>query len=176
MSDWPHAPLHRFNEKGTYIVTAGTYQKQHYFKASESLDFLQSSLIQLSSKYQWKLLAWAIFSNHYHFIVHSETNSFNLKNLIAEYHTKTSSYINDVDSQPGRKIWYQYWDTHLSHQYSYMARLNYVMNNPVKHGLVELASNYPWCSASWFEKNNSAAFVKAVKSFKTDKVNVFDDF
>lgn len=28
MSDWPHAPVHKLKEKGTYMVTAGTYKKQ----------------------------------------------------------------------------------------------------------------------------------------------------
>src|SRR5690348_17024590 len=29
--DWPHAPLHRLSDQGTFIVTAGTYNKEHYF-------------------------------------------------------------------------------------------------------------------------------------------------
>jgi putative transposase len=57
-----------------------------------------------------------------------------------------------------------------------MARLNYVNQNPVKHGLVKCASDYTWCSASWFEKTASKPFNKAVSSFKIDKVNVIDDF
>src|SRR5437660_3818446 len=40
--DWPHAPVHRISEQGTFIVTAGTLQKQHYFHDSERLDLLES--------------------------------------------------------------------------------------------------------------------------------------
>jgi len=32
--NWPHAPLHRLTEKGTYMVTAGTYRKDHFFSAT----------------------------------------------------------------------------------------------------------------------------------------------
>jgi hypothetical protein len=39
-----------------------------------------------------------------------------------------------------------------------------------------LAQNYRWCSASWFERNASRAFVNTVKSFKIDRVQVPDDF
>ena len=34
---------------------------------------------------------------------------------------------------------------------SYLARLNYVHQNPVKHGLVRVANQYRWCSAAWLE-------------------------
>ena len=64
----------------------------------------------------------------------------------------------------------------LTHQYSYLARLNYVHRNPVKHGLVKVANQYPWCSAAWFERTASPAQVKTIYSFKTDKVNVYDDY
>ena len=176
MPDWPHAPLHRFDEKGTYMVTGATYRKEHFYKKPEDLDVLQTNLIQLSQKYNWNLVAWALFSNHYHFIAQTADNPKNLRNFVSEYHIKSSTYINQVDNNPRRKVWYQYWDSHLTYQYSYMARLKYVMHNPVKHGLVSVATNYPWCSASWFEKNYSSAIVKVVNNFKIDKLNVLDDF
>lgn len=176
MTNWPHAPTHQFNEKGIYMVTGATYKKEHFFKKPSDLDRLQQNLIELANKYCWNLTAWALFSNHYHFIAQSSDNPQSLKNFISEYHVVTSSYINGIDNISRRKVWYQYWDTQLTYQYSYMARLRYVMQNPVKHGLVFEAKDYPWCSASWFEKNSTPAFIKVINSFKIDNVKVIDDF
>jgi anthranilate synthase component 1 len=39
-----------------------------------------------------------------------------------------------------------------------------------------LAENYKWCSASWFARNASPALMATVKSFKTDRLTVPDDF
>ena len=69
------APLHKIQEHGTYIVTAGTWHKQHFFETSDRLDFVQQELIELAEKYGWHLEAWAIFSNHYHFVAHSYSES-----------------------------------------------------------------------------------------------------
>jgi len=69
--DWPHAPAHKLTEDGTYIVTAGTYQKAHHFHNTERLHFLTKTLLALSKKYGWRLQAWAVFPNHYHFIAKS---------------------------------------------------------------------------------------------------------
>jgi len=54
--------------------------------------------------------------------------------------------------------------------------LNYVLQNAVKHKLVAVANQYPWCSAAWFERTASPAMVKSIYRFKTDRINVPDDF
>jgi len=54
--------------------------------------------------------------------------------------------------------------------------LHYTHNNAVKHGLVEVARDYPWCSAGWFERETAPAMVQAISRFKTDQVKVEDDF
>ena len=177
MPNWPHAPIHLFSEKGTaYIVTAGTYQKIHHFNTNDRLEFLQDNLLKLSENFNWKLLSWAIFANHYHFIGKPQKTAENLPDFISNLHTISARYVNENDGTPNRKIWWQYWDSALTHHYSYLARLNYVNQNAVRHGLVGLATDYPWCSASWFERTAPTAFKKAVFSFKIDKVNVLDDF
>ena len=64
----------------------------------------------------------------------------------------------------------------LTYQNSYLARLNYVHQNPVRHGLVPVANQYRWCSASWFERTATRAQVRTVYGFKIDKVEVVDEF
>ena len=76
----------------------------------------------------------------------------------------------------GRQVWHNFWETKLTYEKSYLVRLNYVHQNPVKHGLVQFASQYPWCSAGWFERTARAAQVKTIYSLKLDKVKVYDEY
>jgi putative transposase len=103
---------------------------------------------------------WAIFANHYHFVAHSPPDPSNLSVMLSTLHLKTAAWINRKDKQPGRQVWFNYWDTKLTNQRAYLARLNYVHQNAVKHGLVPVACQYPWCSAAWFERTASPAKVK----------------
>ena len=96
--------------------------------------------------------------------------------MLAVLHTKASGWVNKLDRTPARQVWFNFRDTRLTHQRSYLARLNYVHQNPVKHRLVPVANQYPWCSARWFERAASAAMVKSIYRFKTDRINVADDF
>ena len=171
-----HRPLHRISEKGLYMVTCATYLKIHHFKTPERLDFLQTSLLQLAEKYNWKLQAWAILANHYHFIAESSSNPKNLSTFLTHLHGVTARYINQLDNTPGRQVWWQYWDSRITYQYSYLARLNYVNKNPSRHGLVKDSSEYRWCSMNWFRESVPPTFMRLVETTKIDRVNVMDDF
>jgi len=174
--DWPHAPVHRISEHGTCIVTAGTLNKQHHFHTARRLDLLEGKLLELARQYGWHLEAWAVFSNHYHFVGHSGATSGALNVFLGHLHSVTAAVVNEEDETVGRQVWYNYWDKQLTYERSYFARLHYVHQNPVKHGLVRVASQYRWCSAAWFERTARPAQVKTIYSFKTDKLRVFDDF
>ena len=76
----------------------------------------------------------------------------------------------------GRQVWFNYWDTQLTFEKSYLARLSYVHQNAVKHGLVRQAHEYRWCSAAWFERTATPAHVKTIYGFKTDRVKIEDDY
>ncbi len=176
---WPHAPTHLLDATGIYFVTASTHLKQHHFRSPARLDVLQRGLLTVTHDFGWRLEAWAIFSNHYHFIAKTpldakDANS--LPKMIRALHGPLSVWVNKLDEAPERQVWHNYRETLLTRQTSYFARLNYTHNNPVKHGLVSAARDYPWCSASWFEKETPPAMMRAISRFKTDRLQVEDDF
>jgi putative transposase len=176
---WPHAPLHRLSEQGTYFVTAGTYRKLHHFRGPERLDELQGGLLEAAQQFGWRLEAWAVFSNHYHFVGHSpnhEGGAEGLPRMLGRLHEKTAKWVNGLDNARGRHVWHNFWETRLTYERSYLARLNYTHQNAVKHGLVANASQYPWCSAGWFERTATPTQVKTIYSFKIDTVRVSDDY
>lgn len=96
--------------------------------------------------------------------------------MITVLHRETAIWVNKLDESPGRVVWHNFRETRLTYQKSYLVRLNYVHQNAVKHGLVPVASQYPWCSAGWFEQAASAAQVKTINGFKTDSLNVYDAY
>jgi putative transposase len=96
--------------------------------------------------------------------------------MLRVLHVKTAEWVNRLDLAPGRRVWFNFRETRLTYEKSYLARLNYVHQNAVKHRLVPVANQYPWCSAAWFERSASAAMVKSIYRFKTDQLSVPDDF
>jgi len=143
------------------------------------MSFLHQSLLAALKAFGWRLEAWAVFSNHYHFVAVSPVDvadALSLRRMLGGLHEKTAKWLNALDGVPGRKVWHNFRETQLTYERSYFARLNYTHQNAVKHGLVAVASQYSWCSASWFEQNAGPARVKTVYGFKTDLVRVQDDY
>ena len=175
MTDWPHAPIHRLDAAGMYMVTAGTYKKEPLFNSRTKLNLLQSELFSRALAHGAALQAWAIFPNHYHWMA-KFTDAARLTNLVRELHSSTARSLNEMDRTPNRKVWFQFWDSHIAYQRSYFARVNYVHRNAVHHGIVRVASSYDWCSAGWFEREATPAFRKNVLSFPATRPTVPDDF
>ena len=174
--DWPHAPVHRLDSAGIYMVTGATLYKQPFFNSPERLDILENNLLSRSKRYEWYLQAWAVFNNHYHFVARGHEDAVDLGLFLKHLRADTARDLNGLEHTPGREIWYNFWDTKLTYEKSYLARLNYVHQNAVKHGSVSVANQYPWCSAGWFERTARRAQVKTIYGFKIDKLKVLDDY
>ncbi|HTV59967.1 MAG TPA: hypothetical protein VMJ93_13945 [Verrucomicrobiae bacterium] len=176
MPDWPHSPMHRLGTAGAYIVTAGTYQKKSFFATRSRLTYLCERLLHHAAAHGLKLQAWSVFPNHYHFVAISLGSAVILRKLLNIFHAQTSRHLNKLDETPGRRVWFQYWDSHLTYERSYLARLNYVHTNAVRHGLVREPAQYEWCSAGWFERTAEKPFHQTVMRMRSEGVSIQDDF
>jgi len=157
------------------MVTSATYNKQKFFHTPELLTRLTNLLLNLAEAHGWALQAWAVFSNHYHFVGESAKPA-TLRRFIGKLHSVSAHQLNLEHNAPARRIWFQYWDSQITFHRSFLARLHYVHHNPVHHKLVGNAVLYEWCSAGWFERTADCSFVKTVNSFPTDQLRIPDDF
>ena len=176
MADWPHSPPHRGLPCGACMVTAGTLYKRNIFDTVKKRNWLQNILLQSLHEFDFSVQAWAIMNNHYHVIVAGNDKDEAIGKAVAKIHGVSAQTVNKLDNAAGRRVWYQYWDTSLTYRTSYFARLHYVHENPVHHGVADRANDYQWCSARWLEQRADPAYQKLLYSFNIDNVNVFDAF
>ena len=62
---------------------------------------------------------------------------YTIVEFIRKIHKDTAREINKLDSIPGRQVWYQYWDYCVRNQPDFWFHFNYIIQNPLKHGLVQ---------------------------------------
>ena len=175
---WPHAPPHRLTEGGVYFVTARIRNRLHLLADDSMTDWFETKLFELADGFGWQLEAWCVLSNHYHFVAHSPPatdSAQSLSTMLQKLHSLTTRELNRREHKPGRtRLWQNFRETHLTYQRSYLARLNYVHQNAVHHGLVRVGSDWKWCSAQKFKESVSSAWLKTITSFKYDKIATED--
>jgi hypothetical protein len=75
---------------------------------------LHLGLLTLARDYGWLFEAWAVFSNHYHFVAQSPPDApdaCNLSEMLSVLHVKTAKWVNKLDRAPGRQVWFNFRET-----------------------------------------------------------------
>jgi putative transposase len=171
----PHknSPPHWFVSNAIYMVTGSTLYGKSLLDSDAKLTNFCETLMERAGILKWSMDAWVVMPTHYHFIARSPEDALSLKALIQGVHSLSAKFVNGIDATPGRKVWYNYWDSCIQSERSYFARMRYVMMNPVKHGLVQRPEDYPFSSYKHFLENTTPAFQKLVFSC-TDDAEVED--
>lgn len=129
------------------MITASTYKKYPYMKNDSRKEELLLSFRKACEIHQWNAIAWVVLDNHYHVMVQApKAGAGSLPKFVSNYHKFTAKRWNDADGKHGRKIWWNYWDTCIRSEKDFIARLEYIHWNPVKHGLVDDLANYSYSS------------------------------
>src|SRR5690606_32203510 len=84
---WHHSPEHRFIPGATYMITASTRHRENFFSTTDRLILLRKTLFITIADRHWTLIAWALFSAHYHFIARAPDPQGSLKRLIQAFHS-----------------------------------------------------------------------------------------
>ena len=175
---YAHNPPHLFRPNAKYFVTGATYLKKHFLASESSKTRLLFSINKGCEKYRWMLENWVILDNHYHLMLNTPANANTLSILFDEGHKFTALWLkeNFPELKEEKRMFYNYWDSCITYEKSYFARLNYIYFNPVKHGYVKEASDYLWGSYRLRLREESNYLNHIKEKYPWNKITVKDDF
>ncbi len=114
-------------------------------RADADKEMLLEVIREMLTGSQGELHGWVILNNHYHILMKLKDASL-LPDLIRRIHSKSAVLLNKQYLQPGRRVWYQYWDKCVRDERDFYAKLNHIHFNPVKHGYVDHLRLYRFSS------------------------------
>ena len=140
-----HAPPHFEEGVNTYILTAACFEHQEILTTASRLDEFTEALVRgIEHEVNGNLYAWVVLPNHYHLLAEVDLADFRV--WIGRLHNGKSTQWNREDGCPGRKVWYRFSDRKIRSDRHFYASVNYIHYNPAKHGYVNKATDWPWCS------------------------------
>ncbi len=148
----PHFINHEDNE-GRYHISAACYEHKSIINSKiYRLATFEKELLKIVSANTIKLYCYSILPNHYHILVETDIIKELLK-VLFRLHKDTALCWNKEDNSKGRKVWCNAFESQVKSEKYFWATVNYIHNNPVKHGYVAKWQEWPYSSADDFIEN-----------------------
>ncbi len=139
-----HTPVHLYANNTAYFITGAIYLKRPLLSDAALKNRLLELIQHYFNKYDWALHHWVILDNHYHLIGRS-CKGKDLPLIFRAVHRVSGIFIRKV-MKCEKPVWWNYWDYCPRNEKDYMNRLNYLLNNPVKHGAADNLNDYEFSS------------------------------
>jgi REP element-mobilizing transposase RayT len=138
--------LKEFHYKGPYVyfVTSTTCNRQNLFTRSEFAKVIIEQIKKIRIKENFKLYAYCIMPDHLHLLLCPDENGKNLSGVMQLISGRTTKAF---WQQGGKdKLWQRGFYDHVARKTEDLREIAlYILNNPVRKGLVEKYEDYPFC-------------------------------
>jgi len=125
-----------------YFLTFCTHFRERLFVDAESVDLVWSQIVRAATEGDFSVIAYCFMPDHVHFLVEGRTGSSDCRKFI-----KTAKqYAGYAFSTRRRKRLWQPWgyERVLRDEESTVNVARYILENPVRAGLVRQVSEYPF--------------------------------
>lgn len=163
-----------------YFITTVTENRVPIFSNEQNIRLLFGAISEFSHRYAVKIHAFVVLSDHTHLLITPTTDAFTISHFMKGVKGKSAREINrlrmvktdetravnigTVETVPtnpnvgtdssvpvSTRVWqHQFLDHVVRNTEDYRAHVEYIHNNPVKHGLCKEAGEYKWSSYRYY--------------------------
>jgi len=134
-------------ESQPYLVTTTVHQRQPFLQGDAAAQVVLSSLRWLENEKGSALSAAVVMPDHVHFVIALGTSS--LAQLIHSFKSFTANKINGLLGRSGQFWQEQYHDHAIRKDEVLNDVVLYLLNNPVRAGLVKDFHDWPFWYCRW---------------------------
>ena len=139
----PH--LKDFDYRGcySYFITICTDNKKNVFIKDHLIKKIIEFLEQTGVKQFFSILIYCFMPDHLHILVEGKNVHSDLKKFVKDFKQRTGYWYKHEESSAGNKLWQPgYYEHVLRKEEDTTDVLRYILNNPVRKGLVEHYLDY----------------------------------
>lgn len=132
-----------------YFVTAVTLNRVKAFDLKEFGPFAAQAFIEIAAKFSFEVPAYALMPDHVHFLVSASEENADFERMVKAWKQKTGYAWS---KQHGQRLWQPgYWERVLRDGDNPLSVCRYIIENPVRAGLVAHPSEYALCGSTQYE-------------------------
>ncbi|MBM4287512.1 MAG: hypothetical protein FJ135_05080 [Deltaproteobacteria bacterium] len=142
----PHRlPKEYYRGETTVALTLCVQDKKQIFSNPDIVQTFIDMLEELAQKHQCVVPVYCFMPDHLHLIVSGSAEETKLLPFIVSFKQKTGFWLSK--NMAGVRWQKNYYDHVLRRQESLIAYIRYIINNPVRKGLVAYWHEYPFIGA-----------------------------
>lgn len=127
-----------------YFLTFCVKDREQLFRRRALVDLVNSQILRTSKRHGFEILAYVFMPDHLHVLVEGTTDTADLRQFATAMRRASS---NACWALHRGGIWQEgYFERTLRGNTGTQECIDYILNNPVRAGLVERAVDYPF---SW---------------------------
>jgi len=140
-------PPRRTKDAGTYFVTSRTWESRKLFIKPAVCEIVIETLIHYRDKGSYLLHSYVLMPDHVHILL-TPIGDISLERAVQFIKGGSARRISQALNFR-LPVWQRgYTDHRVRDAQDYQNHLRYIEENPVKSGLADSATEYPWSSAS----------------------------
>jgi REP element-mobilizing transposase RayT len=133
---------HDYADPYPCFVTFCTADKQSLLR-DKLADALQSHMISIGQKWQFRLWAWCIMPDHVHVIAVPQGNGRSLSDFVGAVKSLATKTAREMEQRD--KLWQSgFYDRILRPSERPEELAAYIVANPVRRGLIREGEKWPW--------------------------------
>ena len=136
LDDFPYRGCYR------YFITIRSHGFKHNLVNDEAVAKLIEILKSTAEHKDFLVWAYCFMPDHVHLLIEGKNSNADMKDFVALFKQKTSYWFKGIY---GVQLWgANYYEHVLRNDEATRAVARYIIQNPVRKGLVEDCSNYPY--------------------------------
>jgi putative transposase len=151
-----------------YFIVGVTQHRQPLFAEKDNVTLLRETLRRVKALYLFRMRAYVFLADHFHMLIFVPATTHISKLMQSWQRNFTLNYKAARNITQSLKLWQRgFWDHVIRDADDYERHFHYIHYNPVKHGVVQRAGDYPypslheyvergWYDPGWGEAEDTA--------------------
>jgi putative transposase len=165
----------RYYEPGhAHSLTFSCFCRRPFLSRDRSRLWLIEAIDRARQKHAFDLWAYVIMPEHIHLLIWPRGSRYSISRILTSVkrpvsikalsHVRKSAPVflsRMEDRQPSGQVHYRFWqrgggyDRNLTEPRTIWAEIDYIHANPVRRGLCETPTGWPWSSAAEYERGGT---------------------
>jgi putative transposase len=152
--------LRRYNlENCAYFVTTKTIRNKPYFTDHHLAELFVGNLYSCREKYRFLLFSFVLMPDHFHALITPE-KGYTISGVIQKIKSLFVKKLREEMNWSGTFWQKSFYDFVIYREEKLLEKMNYILQNPVRKGIVETPEDYRFSTANNKFENDKDKFLK----------------